>query len=91
MPDIAMTANAGKRSLTSGVAGARMGIDRGCYLFVAVAASEFSDPAIAFGHPDRFMKSVGGEIVGMPEAVRGFRHVLANKIRRRMTIVADGD
>ena len=91
MPDIAMTANTGKRILTSGVAGARVCIDRVSYLFVTVAASKFSDPPIAFRHPDRFMKSVGGEIVRMPEAVRGFRHVLANKTRRCMTIIADGD
>lgn len=37
------------------------------------------------------MESVGREIVGMPEAVRGLRHILTDKTRRSMTIVADGD
>ena len=88
---IAVATDAGERGLTSGVAGAPMCIDCGSYLFVAVAARKFRDPTIAFRHPDRFMKSVGCEIVGMPEPVRGFRHVLADKTRRSMTIVADGD
>ncbi len=88
---IAVATDAGKRSLASRVAGARMRIDCGCYLFVALATRKFSDPTIAFRHPDRFMKSVGCEIVGMPEAVRGLRHILADKTRRSVTIVADGD
>lgn len=91
VPYIAVATDAGKRGLTGGVAGTRMGIDCAGYLFVAVAARKLSDPTIAFRHPDRFMKSVGCEIVGMPEAVGGFRHILADKTRRSMTIVADGD
>jgi hypothetical protein len=91
MPDIAVATNAGKRSLTRGVASARMCIDCGRYLFVAVATGKFSDPTIAFIHPNRFMKSVGCEIVGMPEAVRGFRQILTDKTRRSMTIVAGGN
>ena len=60
---IAVATYAGQRGLTRGIAGTRMCIDCRRYLFVAFTASKFSDPTIAFCHPDRFMKSVGGEIV----------------------------
>ncbi len=88
---IAVATDARKRGLTSGIAGACMCIDCARYLLVAVAARQFSDATIAFGHPDWFMKGVGCEVVGMPETVRGFRHVLTDKTGRSMTVVADCD
>ena len=32
----------------------------------------------------------GGEVIGMPESVARFRHVLTNKLWRRVTVVANG-
>ena len=53
-------------------------------------AGFLSDFKAVFGNADVVFEPTGGEVVRMPESVARFRRVLADELRRRVTVVADG-
>lgn len=61
------------------------------HLLVAIAAGFFCDPAASFGHLDRFVKIIGGEIIRMPKAVSGLGHIFSDGVMWCMAIVAGGN
>ncbi len=61
------------------------------HLLMTITARCFGHLAIAFCYLDRFVKGVRREIVGVPESVGSLGVVLAEKVVRRMAIVAGRD
>jgi hypothetical protein len=86
--DVAVTANARHFLDFLFFVRNRNGLD---HLLMTVAARLLGDFQIVSFDLNRLVKAAGREIVGMPETVRGFRGVFADKIVRRVTIVAGGD
>jgi hypothetical protein len=54
------------------------------------SAGFLSDLKTMLGNADVVLEPTGGEVVRMPESIARFRHVLADELRRRVTVVADG-
>lgn len=65
--------------------------DRFDHCLMTGTARIFRDPAIAFVHLNRFVKSAECEVVRMPESVRRLCIVLSDRIVRRVTVVAGRD
>ena len=53
-------------------------------------AGFFGDLKAVFGNAYVVFEPTGGEVVRMPESVARLGHVLADELRRRVAIVADG-
>ena len=58
---------------------------------MAFATGLLGDFAAGGGDPDVVFESASGEIERMPEAVSGFRCVLADEARGRVAVVASSD
>ncbi len=58
---------------------------------MTVPTGFFGDLPAPLGQLNRFMKSISGEIIGMPKAVRGFGHIFSNGIVGRVTIITGRD
>ena len=88
MPYVVMAARTGQRAPAA--VGVRR-IDRERQLAMTLAARLLGDVVIAGRDPQRVRVPSGREIERMPESVLCFRHVLGNKPRRRVAVVADGN
>jgi hypothetical protein len=86
MTDTRVAANAGH----GGVGGTGK-IDIVDDVLMTFAAGVFRDAPAAFLDLDRVVKFAGGEGERMKKTVLGFREILRNERRRRVTIVARGD
>ena len=53
-------------------------------------AGFFGDFKAVFGNADVVFEPAGRKVIGMPESVARLGHVLADELRRRVTVVADG-
>lgn len=53
-------------------------------------AGFFGDCKAVFGNAYVVFEPTGGEVIRMPESVAGLGHVLADELRRRVTVVANG-
>ena len=53
-------------------------------------AGFFGDLKAVFGNAYVVFEPTGGEVVRMPESVARLGHVLADELRRRVAVVADG-
>lgn len=86
MPDAAMAMD------TGGFVGVRLGramtFDARHDVRVTFAAGVFGNPAVAFCDLDVIGIVAGGEIERMPETVLRLGRILADEIRRRMTVIA---